>query len=347
MKNIAIYGAGMVSVSVYYAIKTLYPKCKVVAFLVSEKSDNPAEINGIPVIELSEFAERDAQILIATPENHHATITAALKERGLNDYICIDSKKEADLMERYYQETGDFISLHDLQAVGEKAETVVYMSKFYKDRKLSKANDFPCWVHSIQAGASMTEERIASLCDNEGDNISEKNGNYSELTALYWIGKHASAEYLGLFHYRRILDITEEDLLRLKENDIDVVLPYPTLHYPDITEHHRRYLKESDWNAMRTALRECSPAYEASLPEIFQGKHFYNYNMFLAKEKIFKDYCDWLFPILKRTEELSIPQGRERSDRYIGYLGENLTTLYFLYHKKDLKIAHTGRLMLT
>ncbi|MCI8889418.1 MAG: DUF4422 domain-containing protein [Hungatella sp.] len=42
--------------------------------------------------------------------------------------------------------------------------------------------------------------------------------------------------------------------------------------------------------------------------------------MFIAKEGIFRDYCDWLFPILRRTEELSSPKGWERADRYIGYL---------------------------
>ena len=57
-------------------------------------------------------------------------------------------------------------------------------------------------------------------------------------------------------------------------------------------------------------------------------------------------YCDWLFPLLSRVEELSEPKGSERADRYIGYLGENLTTLYFMKNKDRLKIAHAGRLML-
>ena len=98
---------------------------------------------------------------------------------------------------------------------------------------------------------------------------------------------------------------------------------------------------------MLRALRECEPDYADALPDIFAGRYFYNYNMFLAKDTVWKAYCDWLFPILKRTEELSVPKGSERADRYIGYLGENLTTLYFMYHKDDLKIAHVGRILLT
>ena len=69
--------------------------------------------------------------------------------------------------------------------------------------------------------------------------------------------------------------------------------------------------------------------------------------MFLAREKVYKDFCDWLFPILARIEKRSEPKGNERKDRYLGYIGENLTTLYFRYHRNDLNIVHTGRLMLT
>ena len=156
----------------------------------------------------------------------------------------------------------------------------------------------------------------------------------------------SKADYYGLFHYRRILDITEDDLLRLKENEIDVILPYPTLHEPDIREHYARYIKETDWEAMLTALGELQPKYAAVLPELLYQPYLYNYNIVIAKENIIKEYCEWLFPILERVEELSVPKGWERSDRYIGYLGENLLTIYFLYHRRDLKICHTNCFML-
>lgn len=35
-------------------------------------------------------------------------------------------------------------------------------------------------------------------------------------------------DYYGLFHYRRILDITEDDLYRMKANEVDVILQFPT-----------------------------------------------------------------------------------------------------------------------
>ena len=356
--EIALYGAGMVAVSVYYAIKTLYPECQVISFIVSEKKDNPDRIGQIPVLSLDEFCkhkEKDqVRILVAAPENHHQAITRELKKRGLRDVICIDSRKEAVLMERYYERIKQFPSIHSYHHKGQERKSIslkVYMAKFHKDQPLENAWEMPGWVSPIQAGAALTDRSVAHIKDNTGDNISEKNGNYSELSALYWIWKNEEHgervhDYLGLFHYRRILEVTEEDMACMAENDIDIILPYPTIHYPSINEHHRRYVKDQDWEAMISALEELEPEYARAMPEIFAQPYFYNYNMFIARRKIFDEFCGWLFPVLKRTEELSSPKGWERADRYMGYLGENLTTLYFMYHKNDLRAAHAGRLML-
>lgn len=392
-QSLALYGAGMVAVSVFYAIKTLYKHCQVIYFIVSQKEGNPAEIDGVPVISLDELCDletkQNLKILVATPENHHTVIAKNLENRGLKGYICVDSRKEAALMEQYYRFIKQFPTLraypskhsliHDTDRLGIEVESDssaynvnsrspcldVYMTRFHRDTTLKSSYTCPSWIHPIQAGADLTEERVADLQDNIGYNISKKNVNYCELTVLYWIWKnvgnqdwkgsetsrqkkesHCLAHYLGLFHYRRILDMEEEDLYRLGANGIDVILPYPTIHYPSIDEHRRRYVKDEDWEAMVRALEELAPEYTKRRAEIFSQPYFYNYNMFIARETIFKEFCGWLFPILARTEELSSPRGWERADRYIGYLGENLTTLYFICHRDDFKTAHTGRLML-
>ena len=347
MEKLAIFGAKSIALGVYRAIHTLYGECQVTAFLVSSLRDNPPVLADLPVRELQTFPEKDTCVLIATPEDTHPQIIELLKQHGFSRYICMDSRRENALMKQYYQKLGSFPLLQE-----DEAALRVYVAKFHRDRSLENSYAMPDWCIPVQAGAALTDMRVADLSDDMGENISEKNTNYCELTVLYWLWKNCLAQkyrtdYYGLFHYRRILQLDESDLRRLKEQRIDVILPYPTLHEPDIREHHARYIKETDWEAMLRALQELQPAYAEAFTDIQRQPYMYNYNMLIAKAEVLADYCAWLFPILERTEELSSPRGWERNDRYIGYLGENLLTLYFMYHREKLNIVHTGRIMLT
>ena len=187
--------------------------------------------------------------------------------------------------------------------------------------------------------------------DNTGDNISDKNRNYCELTATYYAWKHSNAAYKGICHYRRILDISDMQIQALleKKQEWDVIMPYPSVQYPDISAQHTRYVKEGDWNAMLQALQETAPEYLEAYEEYVAtgGQFFNNFNILIAKAPVFDDYCSFLFRVLRRTEELTTPKGWERADRFAGYLGENLTTIYFIKKREILKIAYAGKLCLT
>lgn len=353
MKQIAIYGAKSIALGVCLAVQALYDNCQIQGFIVKSRENNPDTLAGLPVWELGEVTQKEMKILIAVPENLHAEIIADLRRNGFLNYVCIDSIKEAKLMQDYYVYIGRFPVIHTFSNGDKRSVLQVYMAKHQKDKILKNVYQRADWIVPIQVGKALTDEKIESICDNEGENISTKNVNYCELTALYWLWKNQiqkepveKVDYYGLFHYRRILDITEEDLYKLQEHEMDVILPYPMVHEPNIFEHHTRYVKESDWSAMLQALEELQPEYARVFNEILAQPYLYNYNMLIAKPVVLEDYCQWLFPILERTEELSVPKGWERSDRYIGYLGENLMTLYFMHNKKNLKIFHTGRIML-
>lgn len=227
----------------------------------------------------------------------------------------------------------------------------VFQAKCHVDRPLQNPRENPSYVHPIQVGADLTDKVISKLRDNTGDNISNKNRNYCELTATYYAWKNSHADYKGLCHYRRIFDISDAQMQELLERkaDWDVILPYPSIHYPNISTQHIRYINDSDWNALLTALKETAPdCYEAYNDLVLSGeKYFYNFNMLIARAEVFDDYCAFLFKALGRAEELSTPKGADRADRFAGYMGENLTTLYFLKNRGKLKILYAGKIWLT
>jgi hypothetical protein len=348
---------------------------------------NAEVLDGVPVLELDAYLrmvrgeagggreQNNTEILIATPENVMQEIEETLEQAGLHNHIRLTSEKWGKLMCLANAETKEFLPLDVLKTGAKRADIQLFMAKFYKDKHLDSDYKIPDWITPIQVGTALTDERVAEVIDSEGDNISSKNVNYSELTALYWVWKnrlesqegmraamqqaddmntvetcanhgkdaaHDRDKYYGLVHYRRILEMTEEDLYRLNENDVDAVLPYPMPYLPDIHAHHERYLQPVDWEALLTALRELQPEYAAKVPEVFGQQYLYNYNIMLAKADVLRDYCRWLFPVLRRTEELSSPKGWERADRYIGYMGETLATLYFMVNRDKLKLVHVG-----
>lgn len=352
-----IFGAQAIAYGTYMAIKVVYPEWKIKCFMVTSIENNPNMLLDIPVKELKDICietgdkSKETKILIATPENVMPEIETSLLANGFNNFEKITSVRWAELQKRSYEITKSIKTFSDIKDGVKETSLEVYMAKFWKDQLLLSEYQVPNYLIPIQVGAANSKVTVANIFDNEGENISDKNSNYSELTALYWMWKNKIVmekdknKYYGLAHYRRFIELSNDEIKKLDK--VDVVLPFPMMYIPNINTHHNRYLTDNEWNAVCKAVEEKAPDYIVAMQEIFNQEYMYNYNILIAKKDIIDEYCNWLFPILFRIEDIIDNDGDHKPNRYIGYIAESLETLYFMHNKDNLNIVHAGCKFLT
>lgn len=345
-----IYGAGIVAYDIWLSLQTvncIMPK----AIIVSSKNEKEKFFEPEKVFSLNEIeghTDANSQFVIATPEEYHDSIIKSLEVAGFNNYIPIDADLEYEIMAAYFRRNMEFLMLEDIPTPINKdnkknVNLSIYMAKCHVDRKLKEQYELSENIIPIQVGKIFTEQKICAIADNTGQNISFKNRNYSELTATYWVWKNTSHDYKGICHYRRYL-VLQKDIIKLLSNsEIDIITQIPFICQSDISQQYGRYITNEDFNCLMRAIKDTSEQDYELAQKIYKDKYIYNYNMLVARREIFDNYSEWMFNILKRAEEYCDPFNN-RADRYSGYLGELLTTLYMLKNKDILRIYHVKKI---
>lgn len=189
------------------------------------------------------------------------------------------------------------------------------------------------YIIPIQVGKALNASLIEEVTDDTGDNISEKNRTYCELTALYWMWKNTNHKYIGLYHYRRQFDIDKEKILTVL-NTSDIILPKKKIFKISLKEQYIREHSAHDWYILMNILKELYPEYYEFSSEVFEKNQIYRFNMFIMKKDMFDKYCEWLFPILEKVEKsINVEEKNNYQKRYAGFMSERLFTLYVFYNK--------------
>ena len=66
----------------------------------------------------------------------------------------------------------------------------------------------------LKVGKKCNHNEPDILNDATGENISDRNGIYSELTGWYWIWKNTNCDYVGTSHYRRYFTNVNKSFIR-------------------------------------------------------------------------------------------------------------------------------------
>lgn len=114
--------------------------------------------------------------------------------------------------------------------------------------------------------------------DDIGENISSKNPNYNELTAIYWAWKNLNAvDAIGLVHYRRLLStnsnkipINKDEVESLLKN-YDVILPKRRKYYIETNYSHYVHAHERDSiDKLRRVITDYYPEYLDSFDKVMR-----------------------------------------------------------------------------
>lgn len=210
----------------------------------------------------------------------------------------------------------------------------------------------------IQVGAALAEEHFSGfLHDDAGENISQKNRSYCELTAQYWARKNVDADYYGFFHYRRYLypDLSAkrpyiierepslacldrlgyEDFSRLIEQ-YDLIIPKGENMYVPVREHYTNapFHHRKDLALVERIIRERRPEYADAMETYLSGGVCYFGNIYIMRRAVFEDYCNWLFPILEEFDRRADLSGYGPQElRVDGYLAERLVGVYGAFQR--------------
>lgn len=247
----------------------------------------------------------------------------------------------------------------------------IYTS-FHKDCHLIKSDI----IQPIHVGAAKSSFTFPGMLrDDAGENISDKNGMYCELTAQYWVWKHVKADYYGFMHYRRYfnfgvqkleedcygnivmdavtqknldsLNITDDQIQAVVDgNDVITVTPSQIGNLGHGKTVYEDYANSPDHNVKDLDLvvqiiAEKYPEYMKAARAYLRGSRGYHCNMYILSKEVFNSYNAWLFDILAEHEKRAdFSNYSLNAYRVSGFLAERLWGIYYTWlrqNRKDLK----------
>lgn len=223
----------------------------------------------------------------------------------------------------------------------------------------------------IQVGAEQADRRFTSMLhdDDGSDNISQKNPMYSELTAQYWAWKNVDTDYYGFCHYRRYFDFSVTnhdendygevmdtfinsstirsyglddttieqavagwDVITTPLNNVTKMGGFTSLKQQYAADPH---LRIKDLHHVFDILVNQHPDYATDAEAVLSSNTAAFCNMFIMRKSIFKNYNEWLFPILAEFEDTTdLSTVDVEGLRTIGHLSERLLNIFIAHHKR-------------
>ncbi len=207
----------------------------------------------------------------------------------------------------------------------------------------------------VHVGAKTSKHTLDMIGDDTGDNISEKNCSYCELTGMYWAWKNLKDyDVIGLCHYRRYFDFHGISRMFLpcdgigsdRFENLDLSVPDKlindikagavvlakkwTFRYPLGVTYCACHMSQ-DYRTLKQLIKETRPEreYLTFIDVMEKSNRLSPCNMFLMNAENFNSYCEWLFPILEELEKrIDTSNYNQYQKRVFGFIGERLLNVW-------------------
>lgn len=186
------------------------------------------------------------------------------------------------------------------------------------------------------------------LRDNTGDNISEKNPYYCELTAMYWIWKNdSSSKYISIEHYRRFFmdpnalvpKVCPKEKIEGYLEKGKIVLPSITKWHMSVGDIYREGHVGKDLDNVANIIAKEQPEYVADFNQVMSGRDQHGLNMMVLPKAIFDEYCEWLFNILFKLEkETDLSDRSKYQQRMYGFMSERLEDVWLKHNEYNSEV---------
>ena len=197
-------------------------------------------------------------------------------------------------------------------------------------------------IHVGRAISKCTDDMHHMIGDDTGDNISDKNPMYCEVTAQYWAWKNLKdVEYIGLCHYRRYFGqrVTKDNIEFFLSDKYDVMLAKKQYDYKKVLFRLILASSQEDLYIFLYAIKKLYPEYLSTACEFINNNVIIGYNMFIMKKAEFDKFAKWQFDILFEMEKYIKISGYTRAKRVYGYYAEYLLPIYCLYNKLHIRYS--------
>ena len=209
----------------------------------------------------------------------------------------------------------------------------------------------------VQVG-DKDKENIGYQRDCDGENISDKNQFYCELTGLYWAWKNLDNNYIGLSHYRRhfscekVIPHNEDEKFKVLLNEkqaeeilknTDIILPKKRKYYiENLYDHYKHTMHIETLDETRKIIEEKYTKYLPEFDKLHKRTSAHMFNMFIMKKEYLNMYCEWLFDILFELENRIDPNKYDSFHaRYLGRISELLLDVWINtngFNYKEVKV---------